>query len=105
AGKLSQQFIYILLALAIKEQHGYDIMKQVEIDSNGHVKLGPGTLYGAVKRMLQDNLIEEIEAKDSTARYRRLYRLTAIGKSHLTAELEQYQHTVQLAQKHHLLPV
>ena len=62
---LTPAIFYILLSLAVKERHGYDIMKQVEQDSSGKIKLGPGTLYGAIKRMLEDKLI--IEKKLSKA--------------------------------------
>jgi DNA-binding PadR family transcriptional regulator len=55
----SQSEFYILLSLAIKERHGYEIMQQVEHDSGGKALLGPGTLYGSIKRMLQSNLIEK----------------------------------------------
>ena len=48
---LTPQIFYILLSLATKARHGYDIMKQVENDSQGNVKLGPGTLYGAIARL------------------------------------------------------
>src|SRR5258705_20464 len=70
---LTPQIFYILLALATKERHGYEIMKQVENDSKSKVKLGPGTLYGAIKRMLEEKLIVELDTTHSRRKY---YKLT-----------------------------
>ena len=59
---LTPSIFYILLTLAQKERHGYDIMKQVNNDSHNKIKLGPGTLYGAIKRMLEEKLyVSEID--------------------------------------------
>lgn len=91
---LSQPEFYILLSLAIKNRHGYEIMKQVEKDSGKKVILGPGTLYGAIKRMLQSKLIEEIEGDDSRRKY---YTLTKSGRQSLSFELERYNDAVKLA--------
>src|SRR5438128_1057867 len=59
---LTPAVFYILLSLSTKKRHGYDIMKQVASDSNGKVSLGPGTLYGAIKRMLEEKLIAEVSS-------------------------------------------
>src|SRR5256885_14408888 len=75
---LTPQIFYILLSLATKERHGYEIMKQVEKDSNGKLKLGPGTLYGAIKRMLEEKLIVEIDTDHSRRKY---YKLTDKGRA------------------------
>ncbi len=75
--QLSQSEFYILLSLAIKNRHGYEIMKQVEQDSGKKVLLGPGTLYGSIKRMLQSNLIEEIAGDNPRRKY---YKLTKNGR-------------------------
>src|SRR5215472_13147151 len=56
---LTPAVFYILLALAGGDKHGYEIMKQVKLDSQGQVKMGTGTLYGSLKRMLADGLVEE----------------------------------------------
>ena len=77
----SQVEFQILLALAGEERHGYGIMQEVERRSGGAVKLGPGTLYGAIKRMLQAGWIDERPA-DGTGddpRRRCYYRLTPAG--------------------------
>lgn len=96
---LTPPIFYILLALASGERHGYDIMKQVAHDSNGKVRLGAGTLYGAIKRMLEDDLI--IEADMAHAR-RKYYRLTDKGRAIFLGELERYDEAVQLARRRSL---
>ena len=98
---LSQAEFYILLSLAMKERHGYDIMKQVEQDSQGRILLGPGTLYGAIKRMLQSQLIEEISGDHPRRKY---YRLTGQGREALSSELERYRDVLALAKQTGLFP-
>ena len=93
---LSQSEFYILLSLAIKSRHGYEIMKQVEQDSDGKVALGPGTLYGAIKRMLHSRLIEETPGD---APRRKFYTLTDEGRKSLSAELQRYNDAVELARR------
>lgn len=97
---LSNSEFYILLSLAIKNRHGYDIMKQVEHDSHGKIQLGPGTLYGSIKRMLEASLIKEVAGDNPRRKY---YTLTSKGKAALSAELERYEETVQLAKRANLL--
>src|SRR5205085_3952228 len=84
---LTPQIFYILLSLATNERHGYDIMKQVEKDSEGKVKLGPGTLYGAIKRMLEEKLIFEIDTDHARRKY---YKLTEKGRAIFNNELQRY---------------
>src|SRR5881394_4235554 len=80
---------HILLTLADGETHGYAIMQEVGRRSGGSVKLGPGTLYGAISRLLEDGLIEESDERpdpemDDTRR--RYYRLSDLGSRVLSAE-------------------
>ena len=96
---LTPAIFYILLSLATKERHGYDIMKQVEEDSNSKVKLGPGTLYGAIKRMLEDKLIIEIDTSHSRRKY---YKLTEKGRGIFLNEVERYSEAVELAKERSL---
>ena len=56
---LTPAVLHILLALSMKERHGYGIMKQVESDSQGKVSMGPGTLYGSIRRMIEAGLVRE----------------------------------------------
>lgn len=81
---------HILLALREGEKHGYAIMGAVETLSEGTVKLGPGTLYGAIKRLVADGLIEEISERPDPElddERRRYYRLTALGERVCSAEV------------------
>lgn len=96
---ISQSEFYILLSLAIKERHGYEIMKQVEQDSGKKVLLGPGTLYGSIKRMLQDKLIKEVDGDSPRRKY---YTLTENGRKSLSSELQRYTDAVELAKRKHL---
>ncbi len=97
---LTPQIFYILLALATKERHGYDIMKQVEDDSQNKIKLGPGTLYGAIKRMLDEKLIIAIDSSHTRRKY---YKLTEKGRAIFSNELQRYTQAVELAKKRSLL--
>lgn len=96
---LSQSEFYILLSLAIKSRHGYEIMKQVEQDSHKKVSLGPGTLYGSIKRMLQSKLIEEVKGDNPRRKY---YALTEKGRASLSSEIERYNDAVELAKRKNL---
>ena len=96
---LTPQIFYILLSLATKERHGYDIMKQVTSDSQGKIKLGPGTLYGAIKRMLDEKLIE---AMDTDHYRRKYYKLTEKGRGIFNNELQRYNEAVELAKRKNL---
>ena len=92
--QLSQSEFYILLSLAIKERHGYEIMKQVEKDSGKKVILGPGTLYGSIKRMLEGAFIKEVKGDNPRRKY---YTLTERGRTSLSSELQRYNDAVELA--------
>ena len=103
---LTPAVFHILLALAQGEKHGYEVMKQVRQDTNGKVKMGNGTLYGSIKRMLHDQLIAEAgdrsdpELDDERRRY---YRLTEAGRRALRAEMRRYVETVALLRRRDLL--
>lgn len=97
--QLSQSEFYILLSLAIKERHGYEIMKQVREDSKEKVLLGPGTLYGSIKRMLEGDLIEEVKGNNPRRKY---YTLTEKGRKSFTLEIERYNDAIELAKKKNL---
>lgn len=104
---LTPAVFHILLALSKEERHGYAIMKQVEADSEGKVKMGPGTLYGSIKRMLDAGLIEECgqrtdpEMDDARRIY---YRIAGLGERALRTELERIEHLVRLTKKLRLTP-
>ena len=97
---LTPTMFHILLTLADGETHGYAIMQEVARRSGGSVKLGPGTLYGAISRLLEDGLIEESDERpdpkmDDTRR--RYYRLTNFGGRVLAAETERLADLVRAA--------
>ena len=97
---LTPAVLHILLALATEERHGYGIMKQVEQESGGKVKMGPGTLYGSIGRMLSAGLIRESDHRPDPAlddERRIYYAITAAGQTALQAELERYREVVAVA--------
>ncbi|HZE88829.1 MAG TPA: PadR family transcriptional regulator [Verrucomicrobiae bacterium] len=74
---------HILVALAERERHGYAIMQDVEARTSGALRLSPGTLYGSIKRMLEEGLIEELDERpdpENDDERRRYYRITARGR-------------------------
>jgi DNA-binding PadR family transcriptional regulator len=97
----------ILLALADGEKHGYSIMKEITTQTGGRLRLGPGTLYGAIKRLLEDDLIEESAERPDPAHddeRRRYYRLTDFGQHVAAAEAARLEELVRLARDRRLLP-
>jgi len=104
---LTPAVLHILLALSIKERHGYGIMKQVEADSQGKVNMGPGTLYGSLGRMIEAGLIRESDKKidpEMDDERRIYYRITGFGQKALAAELERYREVVAVAKQKRLSP-
>jgi DNA-binding PadR family transcriptional regulator len=99
---LTPSVFYILLALCDGERHGYEIMKQAEHDSDGKIEMGPGTLYGNIKRMLADKQIEEAFEKPYSAAIderRKYYRLTDQGREQLSSELDRYKSAMKIAKE------
>jgi DNA-binding PadR family transcriptional regulator len=97
---------HILLALADQERHGYAIMQEVIAMTQGRMRMGPGTLYGSIKRMLKANLIiesEERPAPELDDERRRYYRLTDFGRQVLIAEAQRLSTLVGIAQTKRLL--
>ena len=104
---LTPAVFHILLALSSGERHGYGIMKQVEMDTQGKVSMGNGTLYGSLKRMLDSGLVEESDKRVDPAmddERRIYYRVTDLGTKALAAELERYKRIVTIAQQRKLYP-
>lgn len=96
----------ILLALAGEDLHGYAIMRQVEEQTRGRVRLGPGTLYGSLRTLLEASFIEELEDSSGpkdTAERRRYYRLTPAGLKLVRAEVESLAHTLRIARAKRIL--
>jgi len=84
----SEAVLLILLSLAERPRHGYALMKDIESLSAGRVRLSTGTLYGALRRLLQDQWIQRFEQAD-TSREKQAYRLTAEGRKQLQLELDR----------------
>jgi DNA-binding PadR family transcriptional regulator len=104
---LTPAVFHILLALSTGERHGYGIMKQVEADSQGKVSMGPGTLYGSLKRMLDAGLVRESDRRvdpEMDDQRRIYYQITGVGSEALAAELERYQRIVSIAHRRKLFP-
>jgi DNA-binding PadR family transcriptional regulator len=103
---VSPAVFHILLALATGEMHGYAIMHEVAILSDGQVSMGPGTLYGSIKRMLAEGLIEESARRPDPKlddERRRYYRITEEGRRLLGAEAERLARLVRVARSRRLL--
>jgi DNA-binding PadR family transcriptional regulator len=99
--------LHILLALSTQERHGYGIMKEVESESQGKVKMGPGTLYGSIGRMIEAGLIRESDKRvdpEMDDERRVYYKITGLGREALTAELERYREVVAVAKQKRLTP-
>jgi DNA-binding PadR family transcriptional regulator len=105
---LTPAVFHILLALADGEKHGYAIMQEVETLTDGQIRLGPGTLYGSIKRLLAGGLIEESDERPDPElddERRRYYRLTDFGQRIASAEAERLFLLVRQARLKKLLGV
>ena len=97
---LTPAVFHVLLALAGGERHGYAIMQEVAESTNGQIKMGPGTLYGTVKRLLESQLIEESDERPDPHlddERRRYYRLSGVGEQVVRAEARRYADIVTIA--------
>ena len=96
----------ILLSLADEDLHGYAIMRQVEEQTSGRMRLGPGTLYSSIQALLEEGCIEELDSSgDATAaeERRRYYRLTAGGRKLARAEAERLADLLRVARTKKIL--
>ena len=93
---LTEPVLLIMLSLAGQPRHGYSILKDVEEMSDSRVQLSTGTLYGALRRLLDDGWIERYEERERP-RGRQAYRLSARGRSNLQTEINRMKHLTQLA--------
>lgn len=97
---LSLAVFHILLALAEKDRHGYGISQDVLAQTQGRIRLSPGTLYSNLKRMLEEGLIEETRSKPDPADHdqrRRYYRLTPEGRAAAEAEVSRLEQLMRRA--------
>lgn len=103
---LTPAAFHIMLVLADGENHGYAIMREVAENTQGRVRLGPGSLYGTIKRMLADGWIEETDERPDPQlddERRRYYRLTGVGQKLVQAEAERLEQLVNIARGKRLL--
>ena len=105
-GPLTPSMFHVLLALAGDDLHGYAILKEVELRTDGKVRLSTGTLYGIIKRFLNDGLIAELRSRPAESEddeRRRYYRLTPKGREVATAEAERMDEILSIARSRNLL--
>jgi DNA-binding PadR family transcriptional regulator len=103
---LTAVVLHILLALADGERHGYAIAQEIEDTTDGQIRMGPGTLYGSIQRMLGASLIEEAPTRRRPAEddeRRRYYRMTSFGRRVLELELERLSQVVRIARQKQLV--
>src|SRR5262245_32870524 len=93
---MTQPVLWILLSLSDQPRHGYALNKDIEAASDGRVRLSTGTLYGAIRRLLEDSWIEPIDLDDKS-RDKQAYKLTALGRTHLRKELDRMAHVTRTA--------
>lgn len=104
---LTPAAFHIMLVLADGENHGYAIMREVAENTQGKMRLGPGSLYGTIKRMLADGWIEESDERPDPRlddERRRYYRLTGLGRRLVQAEAERLEQLVNIARGKRLIP-
>src|SRR6267378_3857711 len=104
---LTPAVCFILFALAAGEQHGCAIMQSVSRSSDNHFRMGPGTLYSTIQRLLDLDLIEETEGVGGQSGHedrRRYYKLTRTGKTILAADISRMESVVRLARDKKLVP-
>jgi DNA-binding PadR family transcriptional regulator len=97
---------YILLSLADEDLHGYAIMRYVEKQTCGRMRLGPGTLYGSIKTLLEAGLIDELDERSDAGpgeERRRYYRLTAMGRKLATVEAQRLADVLRIARSKRIL--
>ncbi len=102
---LSEPVFRILLALADRPRHGYAIMSDVEERTGGRLRLGPGTVYGAIKRLREQGVVEEVEGVESDDERRRYYALTSFGRTVAGLEAQRLDALLRTARMKRLLPL
>ena len=95
---------HILIALGEGEKHGYAVMQEVADRTDGQVRMSPGTLYGSIRKMLDDGLIEESFRRSTDDERRRYYRLTKFGRTVAAAEAERLAALLHHARLNGLVP-
>jgi DNA-binding PadR family transcriptional regulator len=97
---LSPATLHILIALASEDRHGYGIMQEVAKQTNDQYKLGPGTLYDNLQKLLDQGLVEEVNRRDNEDPRRRYYRLTSLGDRVVAAEIQRLESVFRKVKTH-----
>ena len=97
---LSPAILHILIALAGEDRHGYGIMQEVKRHSDGQYKLGPGTLYDNLQKLLDQDLVEEAPQRGNEDPRRRYYRLTTLGRKVVAAEIRRLESVFRETKAH-----
>jgi DNA-binding PadR family transcriptional regulator len=101
---LTPAVVHVLLSLAGGERHGYGILKDVLHQTNDRVRLGPGTLYGTLQRLMETGWVEECTGSGRTEERRRYYRLTRSGRDALQGEVDRLDLLVRTARAQRIVP-
>jgi DNA-binding PadR family transcriptional regulator len=96
---LSPAILHILLALAPEDRHGYGIMQEVARQSEGQYKLGPGTLYDNLQKLMSQGMVEEVPRSPDEDPRRRYYRLNSLGRRVLSADVYRLENVVHQAKR------
>ena len=102
---LSPATLHILLALAAEDLHGYGIMQEVTRQTDGAYKIGPGTLYDNLQRLMDQGIVKEKGQRDTEDARRRYYTLTSLGRGVLSAEVNRLEGVIRHARLHIKRPV
>jgi DNA-binding PadR family transcriptional regulator len=94
--RMSEAVVLILLSLADQPRHGYAILKDIQKLSDDRVRLSTGTLYGALRRLLEDGWIARFQEEDRS-RAKQAYRLTALGRRNLQEEVSRMKQLTRVA--------
>jgi DNA-binding PadR family transcriptional regulator len=103
---LTPAVFHVLLALADGERHGYAIMRDVAETTEGRIKMGPGTLYGTIKRLLEAGWVKECDQRPDPKlddERRRYYRLTRLGEQALRAEAQRFEELIRFVRQKRIL--
>ena len=93
---MTEPVLLILLSLADRPRHGYAILQDTEKMSDGRVRLSTGTLYGALRRLLEEGWIARFQEEDNS-RGKQAYRLTSLGQRNLQQEVNRLKHLTRVA--------
>lgn len=101
---LQPAVFHILLALADRDRHGYAILQDIAARTGGKIRMSPGTLYGSIKRMLDQGLIEEFDDPNTSDERRRYYRISRFGRRVAIAEAARFESLLEQGRITGLLP-